>query len=688
MVSTRQMSTSLSGNNSGASNNSVEAESMQRFSVITRQAASCSNVMITTSTGGGVATISRASNNGLTNPNFQQQPQMQSQSSASTLMTPAGRVSNVSTTSQNIFLLDMPMEILDKIFSYVTYKKVGQLRVVSHKMNDICMAVLNSTFSKLINQMVNRFQNIKAKMPRRESARRNHPLACECDIIETCYMRLSLLQMTFGKHIERKHCCFFPGGILDEVYNVLSYIRNTSRLEKPYRVTDELFDLSTMAMEYFKDHIEPNLPDIAYFNKDFFNLPSTKRPSSSSLKVSSELSDSSSNSPSPPQSNMVLRKGIRKIKQGMKMYNNQLSMLRSELRNCKRKSSEQGKQIAEQQKLLAEQQKQALEYANRLDENDKKNEEMSRKFSTLLQELNKCKTELQYWRSKSPATPMCTSCGQKMTPIVPPEDYQALVNQGVKPEDININLDDTDESDTSSNTISLSTEFAFPDESTTAKLIAVNTASKNLKRHHNNSSSSNSSSSSSISSSSSSSSISSINNTSSSSSFNGNQLQCIGNNGTFANSDLLMANIDNANGKRSTVLASTSIATSSNINDLNLDMLRNGTNAKDSNSGWFAIGGGGVVCNSNIVATGCPASLFYGSTDKAGTSSANMSTTAGSPIVYDLNVAGPDDGAGNHQPPVIAADVTSLSLLASNETKKARRVQKGSRCHNISSKRK
>lgn len=60
-------------------------------------------------------------------------------------------------------------------------------------------------------------------------------------------------------------------------------------------------------------------------------------------------------------------------------------MLRSELRTCKRKATEQAKQIAEQQKLLAEQQKQTLDYANRLDENDKKNEEISRKFSTLLQ---------------------------------------------------------------------------------------------------------------------------------------------------------------------------------------------------------------------------------------------------------------------------------------------------------------
>lgn len=69
----------------------------------------------------------------------------------------------------------------------------------------------------------------------------------------------------------------------------------------------------------------------------------------------------------------------------MYRYNDQLSALRSDLRSCKRKTALQQKQIAEQQKQIAEQQKQTLEYANRLDDYDKKNEESSRKFQTLLQ---------------------------------------------------------------------------------------------------------------------------------------------------------------------------------------------------------------------------------------------------------------------------------------------------------------
>lgn len=388
--------------------------------------------------------------------------------------------------------LDLPTELITKTLGYLDYKKVSNLRLVSNRMNDICMNMLNAAFSRLIKTTFNRFQSIKASMPRRESARRNHPLACECDIIETCYMRLSLLQMSMGKHIERGHCCFFPGAILDEVHSILNYISITPRLQRPFRVTDELFDLSTMAMEYFKDRIESTLPGLAY--KEFFQLPiTTKRPT---LAISSDLSDNSNNS--PPQNHMVLRKGIRKIKQGMKIYNNQLSVLRTELRTCKRKAAEQGKQLSEQQNLLAEHQKQTLEYANRLDENDKKNEEMARKFSTLLQELNKCKTELQFWRSKSPAIPsVCSSCNQKLAPVLPPEDLQALVNQGVDPENIIIISEEVDadadaeveadgniESDVTVTVTTVNKPFTSPDESTTAKLLAVSSAAKNLKRKY------------------------------------------------------------------------------------------------------------------------------------------------------------------------------------------------------------
>lgn len=62
--------------------------------------------------------------------------------------------------------------------------------------------------------------------------------------------------------------------ILDEVYKILQYIKVTSKLARPYKVTDELFDLSTMAMEYFREKIEPTLPEIRLFANDYHEFPS------------------------------------------------------------------------------------------------------------------------------------------------------------------------------------------------------------------------------------------------------------------------------------------------------------------------------------------------------------------------------------------------------------------------------
>ena len=56
--------------------------------------------------------------------------------------------------------------------------------------------------------------------------------------------------------------------ILDEICRILSYVKNTQNLARAYKVTDELFDLSTMAMEYFKEAVEPGLPEISYFSSE------------------------------------------------------------------------------------------------------------------------------------------------------------------------------------------------------------------------------------------------------------------------------------------------------------------------------------------------------------------------------------------------------------------------------------
>lgn len=54
---------------------------------------------------------------------------------------------------QTIFLLDLPIEILDKIFSHVGYKQCAQMRVVSQEYNfflcvsDLCLYGMYGTES-------------------------------------------------------------------------------------------------------------------------------------------------------------------------------------------------------------------------------------------------------------------------------------------------------------------------------------------------------------------------------------------------------------------------------------------------------------------------------------------------------------------------------------------------------------
>lgn len=275
-------------------------------------------------------------------------------------------------------------------------------------------------------------------MPRRESARRKHPLARESDMyvlysteqlyyslivlsidsIETLHMRLTLLQMTFSKHIERMHCCFFSGEILDEVHRILNYVQKTPVLSRAYKVTDELFDLSTMAMEYFKEHIEPTLPEINYFAVGDYLLDysptltgspqtqlslmenttkdlhqSTSIYSNKKRGIKSNQNSLESTSSQKNSETIALKKRLKNIEINNKRNSTQIMTLKRELTLAKKKCNQK--------------QRIANTMRTRFDDNDKKLETMNRKLSAVLEELSKCKTELQYWRSTSPsgATP-------------------------------------------------------------------------------------------------------------------------------------------------------------------------------------------------------------------------------------------------------------------------------------------
>ncbi|XP_037069317.1 F-box only protein 28-like [Pollicipes pollicipes] len=289
-----------------------------------------------------------------------------------------------------LHVLDLPVEILEKILSVLSFGEVSRLRIVCQKFNLVSGNMLTKSFHLLQNQTLQRFQAIKAQMPRRESLRRKHPLVTHCDIIETLNMRLTLLQMTFGKHMERKHICFFAGEILDEVIQIMSQLKSQSRLT--IRITDELFDLSTMATEYFKEHIERRLPDLLSFGpEEHINYPSSPGPGSTSASSVVDSSVSGDwdvwDDDDDFMVNSALKKKIGRMSKQLKKSTAQLASVKKEMRSYKARVEEQSRTIAE--------------YTARLDDHDKKFDESARKFTTVLQELNECKTELQYWRSRS-----------------------------------------------------------------------------------------------------------------------------------------------------------------------------------------------------------------------------------------------------------------------------------------------
>ena len=60
-------------------------------------------------------------------------------------------------------------------------------------------------------------------------------------------------------YYSRFSCCFIPGKVIDEIFDVLRKIQNDKALPRAYEVLQELRDISSMAMEYFDEHIAPTL---------------------------------------------------------------------------------------------------------------------------------------------------------------------------------------------------------------------------------------------------------------------------------------------------------------------------------------------------------------------------------------------------------------------------------------------
>ncbi|KAL7013867.1 hypothetical protein ACKWTF_015622 [Chironomus riparius] len=106
-------------------------------------------------------------------------------------------------------------------------------------------------------------KRIKAMLPRRESERRNHYLAKHSDVLTCIETRLSMLSMTYQKHMQNGSSCFIPGKIIDECYKILRSISNSNDQQiknlRAHEILQELRDISSMAIEHFDEKIAVDL---------------------------------------------------------------------------------------------------------------------------------------------------------------------------------------------------------------------------------------------------------------------------------------------------------------------------------------------------------------------------------------------------------------------------------------------
>lgn len=153
----------------------------------------------------------------------------------------------------------LPDIVMSKVLGYLSFDQVAKLRLVNRYFDQICRRHLNLGFQRVEKIQSQYLKDLKSKLPRRESARRNHKYAKHCDILTAIDTRMNLLSMTFGKYIDANLCCFIPGKIIDEIYNVLGILKTKCDPPSTYEVLQELRDISSMAMEYFDDKIAPGL---------------------------------------------------------------------------------------------------------------------------------------------------------------------------------------------------------------------------------------------------------------------------------------------------------------------------------------------------------------------------------------------------------------------------------------------
>ncbi|KAI6230420.1 hypothetical protein M3Y99_01060900 [Aphelenchoides fujianensis] len=158
----------------------------------------------------------------------------------------------------------LPSVVISEILACCTYEELAPIRQVNKFFKRHIERRLNEAFFKLGRDLSELSVQLKKRLPRKESERKDHPMNRYSDIVSAVETRYTMLAMTFKKYLDAGVCCFIPGKVLDLCFRVVAQIRDYVRRNlfvqlNVIHVMRDIRDYSTMATEHFELQIVPTL---------------------------------------------------------------------------------------------------------------------------------------------------------------------------------------------------------------------------------------------------------------------------------------------------------------------------------------------------------------------------------------------------------------------------------------------
>ncbi|KAI1712528.1 F-box only protein 28 [Ditylenchus destructor] len=150
-------------------------------------------------------------------------------------------------------LLQLSPEIRSKIFGYIKYQELCEIRAVCKKLQYIVEKRLNHAFASLREQLdsllIDKFFEA---MPKKESKHREHPLNDLYSLANIMKRRLDSLAFKFEDPIQDGYCCFYAGKMLDVMFPMFSWINSHLPSDNGSAVIPppEQFDAYQMAVPF------------------------------------------------------------------------------------------------------------------------------------------------------------------------------------------------------------------------------------------------------------------------------------------------------------------------------------------------------------------------------------------------------------------------------------------------------